>query len=413
MDVEPRFYRSRVLNASAGQSVSLELCGPALDPPGYQNFNDSAWIIGTDGGMMAAPVNLMERTLDPFHDKRLDVFQAERYDLLIDFSKHQNQTVYLSGIVRGPNACMAPVTTTSGSQVCWDQEMPILAFNVNLPMTGTENVNIKEIGNRSWDQDTSILTKNHANPDGSLDTTPNRVFSFDHLPNAFAPPTPQPLQWAISGQLFSPFRITNGGLASNGPPDPSDPTKETWTAIQFPQAINPSMIPGNAVDLWALENTVACATHPVHVHDIEFQNVSVNMQTLSGDQAKQMGWKDIFVLMPKYSATSCPWAPMNTSPSISFIGQFETHWIKDIPPPSTQIGDTVPWLLGSDGPYTALTSGTYVFHCHNLGHEDNMMMGQFQVVPPSILPQSIASDAIPSGSEAEARPPGMGMGHGP
>jgi hypothetical protein len=72
----------------------------------------------------------------------------------------------------------------------------------------------------------------------------------------------------------------------------------------------------------------------------------------------------------------------------------------------------VPWLLESDGPYTALTSGTYVFHCHNLGHEDNMMMGQFQVLPPSLLPQSIATDAYPAPA-AEGQPPGMSMGHGP
>jgi FtsP/CotA-like multicopper oxidase with cupredoxin domain len=26
-------------------------------------------------------------------------------------------------------------------------------------------------------------------------------------------------------------------------------------------------------------------------------------------------------------------------------------------------------------------TGIYVFHCHNISHEDNMMMTQFEVIP--------------------------------
>jgi FtsP/CotA-like multicopper oxidase with cupredoxin domain len=375
MQVEGRFYRFRVLNASAGQSISLELC----DANG-NNWNKQVYVIGTDGGMLPAAVNLPQRTIDPFMDGRLDVFQAERYDLLIDFTGLAGQTLYLSAIVRGPNACMQPLSTTDGSQICWDQQSPILAFNVVAP-TGSDNTNVSMIGNRSWPSDTMMLQDGHSKS-GAFDPTPNRVFTFDH--NG---------QWVISGQPFSPFRLTNGGTSSGGVTTP------------FPQSINPALIQANSVDLWELENTVACATHPVHVHDIEFQNVTLNGQLLTPDIVAQFGWKDIFVLMPMYSATSCPWAPMNTSPSISFMGNFESHWTKATPPPSPQINDTVPWLLTpADGNWTALTSGTYVFHCHNLGHEDNVMMGQFQVLPPMFTP--------PSGG-AEPRPAMMEEIHGP
>lgn len=377
MTVDAQYYRFRVLNASAGQSISLELC----DGNG-NNLNNLAYLIGTDGGMMPAPVNLAQRTIDPFGDGRLDVFQAERYDLLIDFSNLSGRTVYLSAIVRGPNACMQSLTTTSGAQICWNQQMPIVAFNVGYP-SGSDPTNISMIGNRSWAADTAALQAGHSQ-NGSFDQTPNRVFTFDHYNS----------QWVISGQPFSPYRLTNGGVASSG------------GTIQFPQAINPALIHANAVDLWELQNTVACATHPVHVHDIEFQNVTVNGQTLSAEQVAQFGWKDIFVLMPMYSATACPWAPMNTAPSISFMGNFEAHWTQATAPPSPQIGDTVPWLqTPSSGPYTALTAGTYVFHCHNLGHEDNVMMGQFQVLPPPFTP--------PSGGAQVAPPPSMNMGHSP
>jgi hypothetical protein len=76
------------------------------------------------------------------------------------------------------------------------------------------------------------------------------------------------------------------------------------------------------------------------------------------------------------------------------------------------VGATVPWFQSpQNGNWTALTSGTYVFHCHNLFHEDNVMMGQFQVLPPAaILPTATPTPTSSSG--AERAPPAMASGHG-
>ena len=384
LDVEGRFYRFRVLNASADKSISLELCD------GYgNNLNHLVWVIGTDGGMLAKPVSLPERTIDMFHDGRLDVFQAERYDLLIDFTNLAGHTLYLSSMVRQEDACMGTVTTAPAPapKTCIQQEHPIVAFNVGAP-SGPDNVQLSGIGNRTWDADTAFLQQQHTR-NGSFDPTADRVFSFDVGAG----------QLVISGQPFSPYRLTNGGV--------KDASGKT---IPFPQVIDPAVVKANSVEVWELTNTVTCATHPVHVHDIEFQNVMVNGQLLTPEQVRQFGWKDVFVLQPLYDPQSCPWAPLNTAPSISFMGHYESHWTQATAPPPTQIGDTVPWLQTNDGVnYTALTSGTYVFHCHNLFHEDDVMMGQFQVLPP---PFEVPTSALPAAPAAGRGSPAMSGPHG-
>lgn len=383
LDVEGRFYRFRVLNASVDQSISLELC----DGNG-NNLNKLVWVIGTDGGMLPQPLNLLDRTIGAYLDGRLDVFQAERYDLLIDFTGLAGQTLYLSGMVRQSNACMGTVTTAPNlPPTCIDQEYPILAFNVT-PPTGPDNTQISQIGNRSWQADTAFLQQNHSSG-GSFNPTADRVFSFDVGGQ----------ELVISGQPYNQLRLTNSGIVdANG------------NTIPYPQVIKPAVINANAVEVWELTNTVTCAIHPVHVHDIEFQNVMVNGQPLTPAQVAQFGWKDVFVLMPLYSATECPWAPVNSAPSISFIGYYESHWTQVSTPPKSQIGDVVPWLQTPDGTqYAALTSGTYVFHCHNLFHEDDVMMGQFQVLPPSFIPPAGASAPAP---DAGRGPPASMGAHG-
>ncbi len=73
-EVEPRMYRFRVLNAANSRFFALSLSGRA---PFHQ--------IGSDQGLLAAPVEVTHVTIAP----------AERADLLIDFSKFAGQKVHL------------------------------------------------------------------------------------------------------------------------------------------------------------------------------------------------------------------------------------------------------------------------------------------------------------------------------
>ncbi len=72
MNVEPRMYRFRMLNASNARFWNLDIPG---GPP--------CWQIGSDGGMFAAPVKI----------DRLLMLPAERCDIVVDFSRFAGQTL--------------------------------------------------------------------------------------------------------------------------------------------------------------------------------------------------------------------------------------------------------------------------------------------------------------------------------
>lgn len=74
LDVEPRKYRFRILNGSNRREYILRLSNG-------ENFTQ----IGTDGGLIEAPVSLSSFKLMP----------AERIDLIIDFSKYKGEKITL------------------------------------------------------------------------------------------------------------------------------------------------------------------------------------------------------------------------------------------------------------------------------------------------------------------------------
>lgn len=71
LETDPARYRFRVLNASNARRYRLQLDPP---PPGGSAFTQ----IGSDGGLLAAPIN---------HDA-VDLAPAERFDLIVDFSRY-------------------------------------------------------------------------------------------------------------------------------------------------------------------------------------------------------------------------------------------------------------------------------------------------------------------------------------
>ncbi|GIF05166.1 multicopper oxidase family protein [Actinoplanes siamensis] len=80
LDVEPRWYRFRVLNASNSRIYRLSLVGQNGSP-----VTGVAYQIGTDSGLLPAPVPVNQLTLAP----------AERADLLIDFSGQRGKALRL------------------------------------------------------------------------------------------------------------------------------------------------------------------------------------------------------------------------------------------------------------------------------------------------------------------------------
>ena len=81
LEVEPRKYRFRLLNASNARSYNLSLVENASANQNEVPFHQ----IGTDQGLLSAPVPLTN----------LEIAPAERADLVIDFSQHRSRQVVL------------------------------------------------------------------------------------------------------------------------------------------------------------------------------------------------------------------------------------------------------------------------------------------------------------------------------
>jgi spore coat protein A len=81
MEVEPRRYRFRILNASNVRPYELELSNGGV-------FHQ----IGTDLGLLHHPVDINSFILEP----------AERIDLIIDFSEYKGQEIILKNVAQTP-----------------------------------------------------------------------------------------------------------------------------------------------------------------------------------------------------------------------------------------------------------------------------------------------------------------------
>lgn len=111
MEVEPRKYRFRVLNASNTRAYEL-----------YLDSGQSFYQIGTDGGLLKKPAKLAKLALEP----------AERADLIIDFSKHEGDTIILKNDL-GPNADPD------------DETVDVLQFQVCLPLSKKDTSSIPQV----------------------------------------------------------------------------------------------------------------------------------------------------------------------------------------------------------------------------------------------------------------------------
>jgi FtsP/CotA-like multicopper oxidase with cupredoxin domain len=93
-------------------------------------------------------------------------------------------------------------------------------------------------------------------------------------------------------------------------------------------------VPANATEIWVFDNSQGDEPHPIHLHGVHFQVLE-----RSGGRgqliASENGWKDTVLLLPQ---------------------------------------EKVKLII----PFASLT-GIFVFHCHNLEHEDDGMMLQYQL----------------------------------
>lgn len=235
LEVEPRSYRFRIVNGSDSRYYTLSL--PVPEAPGgampiYQ--------IGTDGGLLDAPVTHSRITIGP----------GERADVVVDFSDPAlaGQTLVLRNTASAPYAGPggpAPDPNTVGQ---------VMAFRVTRPLAGPD--------------DSTLPAALRARPTEPLvQTGPTRRLAL------FAP-----------SDEFGRTRFLLG-TAAGGPMRYADPVSE--------------VVRLNDVEVWEVRNNTS-VTHTVHPHLVQFQILGrVNGSGEAVTTEFDAGWKDTVRVNPR------------------------------------------------------------------------------------------------------------------
>jgi spore coat protein A len=259
LNVEPRKYRFRFLNASDSRFYILK----------FDNKKLTFTQIGSDGGFLPSPVVLSQLLIGP----------AERFDVIVDFSRFKpGDRIRLLNV--GPDepfggpfpAALAADADTTG-QVMQFRVVEATAADMSTipPLPALTAVgaptNVRQVSLNELDSALICVDK-------------NTVFVPGVTPPACgkksAPFGP------VSAQLGTVDPITGLGIP------------QMW---ESPITENPAL---NSTELWEMSNFTADA-HPIHVHMVMFQ--VVNRQSMAtgavrGPEPWETGFKDTVVSFP-------------------------------------------------------------------------------------------------------------------
>jgi FtsP/CotA-like multicopper oxidase with cupredoxin domain len=283
MDVQPRRYRFRVLNASNARFYSMQLFNQAgVDMHQNGPVGPAIWQIGSDGGFFNNPVMLTNpangihacdglnnadagNVLGGANDiqagkKCLFLAPAERADIIVDFAGQAGKTFTMKNFAvipfpsGGPVGFGAPDATSDGL---------VMQFRVSQPLVGTDTsfnpaathpalratpmVNVKPANNRGDKLRHLILVEEEGNtadvdgpgaPDGDGEPVESLVNNTKWNGNRQGTTTVVP------------------GSTSNGRGD---------SATETPRV--------GSTEVWEVANLTGDA-HPIHIHLIQFQVIS-------------------------------------------------------------------------------------------------------------------------------------------
>ena len=198
MEVEPRKYRFRVLNASVSRSYDLSL-----------DTGEPLVVIGTDGGLMPAPQPC----------GHVKVGMAERYEIVIDFSKYQpGQKVTLKN--RSPD-----------NNIDYDTTGVVCQFVVGAHVTDPRSNEIPQDLNPNM----NVMGLKES------DAKTTRLMRFERKDG----------HWTVNGQTWEDVVNSDYELT----------------------VANPGL---GDVEIWELENPSGGWFHPVHIHLVDFKVLDRN-----------------------------------------------------------------------------------------------------------------------------------------
>jgi len=110
LELEPRRYRLRLLNASNARFLELRVVNTSSNQPG-----PPLWQIGTDGGLLDRPVKLSNDGAPGA--QTLSLAPAERADVIVDFAGSKGQTLVLLNTANAPFPSGDPPDPETNGQV--------------------------------------------------------------------------------------------------------------------------------------------------------------------------------------------------------------------------------------------------------------------------------------------------------
>jgi len=376
VDVDPTQYRLRILNACNARFLNLQLyvadtvdgvavngaTGQVLNP--ITNKGPEWVVIGTEGGFLPAPVVIPSNGQFSLnlntgvYTGSLITGNAERWDVIVDFSAYAGQTLILYNDAPAPfpggdprndyfygNTTNPVGPTQPGFGPDTRQIMRIVVRPVN---TAGDSITIPMAANFQPQPGTDIdlfLVSNNA------DGTYNRINGT----------TVTRTRRLTLNEVFDAY----GRLAQQIGTDAPGPSGRLGRAYLDPVTENPA---NGDTEIWEILNLTG-DTHPIHFHLVNVQILnregfdainyvsgppSLIPGTLRPPDANEIGWKET--------------VRMNPGEVIRVIMKF------DLTP--TAITKTAAMGGGTVSvPLSQRTGGhEYLYHCHILEHEEHDMM---------------------------------------
>jgi FtsP/CotA-like multicopper oxidase with cupredoxin domain len=259
--VEQRRYRFRFLNGCNSRFLILDFA----NIPGVE-----VWMIGNEGGFLAAPVNM---TI--VNDNKILMAPAERADVIVDFSKVSVGNYVLGNV--GPDEPFGGgIPGVDFPTADPDTTGQVMQFNVVPAMA----------------------------PDP---TTPPMFLQLPPI-TPLVGGTPRPVALLEEMSMYfadAPAETLLGTVAFNAP------GVGTWTPRMWAEEVTENPAVG-ATEVWEFYNATADA-HPMHVHEVLFQvvdrqdilvdetstTVEVKPESLPTPPAPwESGWKDTVIAYP-------------------------------------------------------------------------------------------------------------------
>jgi spore coat protein A len=402
--VEPRRYRLRFLNGSNARFYTLTMgtattIGVMHGNKGKKKLTGSKtlpfYVIGTDGGLLDAPVAVDSLTIAP----------GERYDVIVDFAGFANTAITMTNSANAPfPGGAAPDKATTAE---------VMQFQVTLPASGT---------------DTSF----NPAPDPVTGLVPSLRGGTSQ------PPVIDRLVDPVTGMaLVTPVRtrqlVLREVMGAGGPVEVllnntkwNGLQEGTTTPVSGSSLVGPNWVTElpqvGTTEQWEIINLTGDA-HPIHLHLVQFQLMNRQAFQLNKyTNAYNAAFAAAGVAAAAVDGYGSP-NPYNTPNADGALGgnpAIGSYLVNGISPPNPwEAGwkDTVimmpgevtrimvRWTKQDGSPYgfdatgltqvaygpdqTTLADGPgYVWHCHILDHEDNEMMRPY-------IPVSNANNVYP------------------